>query len=44
LRKANADEGMSYGTGIVGKKYSVIDKAAHLIAHLETKDDASEEL
>ena len=39
LRKANAVDGISYGSGIVGVKYSVIEKAQHLIDHLETKED-----
>ena len=37
LRKANVVDGMSYA-GIVGVKYSVIDKAQYLI-DLETKED-----
>ena len=39
LRKANAVDNMSYGSGIVGQKYTVIAKAEHLIAHLEKKED-----
>ena len=39
LRKANADENMSYGTGVIGKKYTVIHKQQHLIAHLEKKEE-----
>ena len=39
LRKANAVDNMSYGRGIVGVKYTVIEKSQHLIAHLETKEE-----
>ena len=42
LRKANAVNRMSYGKGIVGMKYPVIDKAQHLIKHLEEREDAEQ--
>ena len=42
LRKANAVNRMSYGKGIVGMKYPVIDKAQHLIKHLEEREHAEQ--